>query len=282
MRKSKSHHTLVSPSPTAKEHKRSRKCDRETPSLTKPTKRHENPNIGLRIDQKHLDVNLTSHTSSKPFEREAITPQLQSTGEQNNSLHNYEPHVDDESYQVDILRIVKEHETKVDASIRFMETATNGNGYDTHDATNNIIQYFTDFSYKPQNDDIYISSYADKESRNDDSAHVTSSNINTTSQVNQPSSNKKIKVGTKLEQYIRFLQQRVDKRSIKTKSLLPPPRNHSMHIPTPNTVHTIGISKHTPSPSLSSTNIASPPPLLNIYNERDSNTPESTSKLLTQ
>jgi len=82
---------------------------------------------------------------------------------------------------------------------------------------------------------------------------------------NSTCSNTEHKVGKKIEQFILLLEHRIDKRRIKTKSLLPPPRKQPMHITTPRMIYTIGLSKHTLSSSLFSTDIVYPPPSLHGY-----------------
>lgn len=97
LRKIQFQHTLVSPTPTAKEHEQSRKYDRERNNSTiksspiNSTQRHHNSNLGLCRDQNILEVKLTTPSiSSESFEREVLTPpQLHSTGDQFNSLHDH-------------------------------------------------------------------------------------------------------------------------------------------------------------------------------------------------
>jgi len=98
---SKSYHTLVSPTPTAKEHERVRKYDIERcnsilrSSPINSTQCRSNSNPGLRRAHKILGAQITSRTSPESFKGEVLTPQVHLTGEGKTILHD---HVDSSNF----------------------------------------------------------------------------------------------------------------------------------------------------------------------------------------
>lgn len=116
--KSRSYHTLFSPTPTAKEDERTRSYDKEgsnstlTSSPINFTQHRSNSNLRLRRAQKFLGSQVTSRTSPDSYRSNVVTPLLYSKGEENNSLHDYEP-------PKFIERLVRKHEDRVHSSSSF-------------------------------------------------------------------------------------------------------------------------------------------------------------------